>query len=289
MYNPRIGDIIRITGSRSSNYITDKAEIKAINTPQSIVVQDLTGEYDCTNIVNPSDLELIKNVQTNSEATNNQPKFKIGDKIEILSKTNQSQAESLEYFYKNNGHQEYYTINNINTVYKNEYVINGSNFAEQDLRLYEEPTTEPYKFKVGDKVKILGKTNYGPFYTLEDFYSSHLRKDYYTIDECSNNEYIIEKHAFAERDLELYEPNNKTLINKLNNNKTMINLKESYNNIFTKEPKKSFIRLGVTDEKDFLTQDGRAIFDKWLLSQHKDKFYEEIIVPMKKELEKNKK
>ena len=266
MYNPRIGDIIRITGSRSSNYITDKAEIKAINTPQSIVVQDLTGEYDCTNTINPSDLELIEPAQANSEATNNQPKFKIGDKIEILSKTNQSQAESLEYFYKNNGHQEYYTINNINTVYKNEYVINGSNFAEQDLRLYEEPTTEQYKFKVGDKVEVLSKTSKGQICGINDFNRDYGIYDYYTINKTriidDEKTYLIANFYFAEEDLKLYEEKekedktlchlcgsvekdsyctNKSCIehtryepNKLNqstNNKTtMINIRTSYNN-----------------------------------------------------------
>ena len=125
--------------------------------------------------------------------------------------------------------------------------------------------------------------------TLNDFCIEHGGKTYYTIENTIriSNEYVIKDHIFAARDLELYEPNK---LNQSNANKTtMINLRTSYNNIFKKEPQKSFEKLGITDENGFLTTDGRAIFDKWRLKRNQDEFFKEIVEPMKKQMEKDKK
>ena len=44
--------------------------------------------------------------------------------------------------------------------------------------------------------------------------------------------------------------------------------------------------MGITDEQGFLSEEGTAIFNKWLLDKKKDEFYKEIVEPMKKEMEK---
>ena len=69
----------------------------------------------------------------------------------------------------------------------------------------------------------------------------------------------------------------------------MNNLKTSFNNLFKKEPQKSFEELEITDERGFLSVDGTEIFNKWLLEKNKDKFYEEIVKPMKDKIKKDKK
>ena len=59
-------------------------------------------------------------------------------------------------------------------------------------------------------------------------------------------------------------------------NKNM-NIKEKFNQLFLKEPEKSFRKVGITDESDILTEDGQNIFLSWLLKQKGEQFKKEIV------------
>lgn len=56
---------------------------------------------------------------------------------------------------------------------------------------------------------------------------------------------------------------------------------------FKKEPEKSFIKAGITDTSDALTQDGRILFLGWLLEQNKEAFKKEVVDPILEEMKKN--
>lgn len=47
-----------------------------------------------------------------------------------------------------------------------------------------------------------------------------------------------------------------------------------------KEPIKSFIKHGILDENEQLTNQGREVFIEWLLSKHQDEFYKEVVQKM---------
>jgi len=66
----------------------------------------------------------------------------------------------------------------------------------------------------------------------------------------------------------------------------MTNLKSKIKNLFRSEPEKSFIKTGIMNESEELTQDGKDIFLSWLFEQNKEEFNEEIV---KKLLESEKK
>lgn len=75
-----------------------------------------------------------------------------------------------------------------------------------------------------------------------------------------------------------------------NNNNNNMNLIETFRRIGLKEPEKSLIDLGFMNKDEELTSDGQTLFLTWLLQQHKDKFFEEIVKPIKAyEDEKSKK
>lgn len=47
-----------------------------------------------------------------------------------------------------------------------------------------------------------------------------------------------------------------------------------------KEPIKSFIKHGILDENEQLTNQGREVFIEWLLYKHQDEFYKEVVQKM---------
>ena len=57
----------------------------------------------------------------------------------------------------------------------------------------------------------------------------------------------------------------------------MSNLKEKFALVFKTEPHKSFRKAGITDGDDLLTEDGKAIFLKWLLDRFGSDFKSEVV------------
>ena len=69
-----------------------------------------------------------------------------------------------------------------------------------------------------------------------------------------------------------------------------MNLIETFRKLGLKEPEKSLIELGFMNEQEELTSEGQTLFMSWLLQEYKDKFYEEVVKPIKEyQDEKNKK
>lgn len=79
---------------------------------------------------------------------------------------------------------------------------------------------------------------------------------------------------------------------KSNNTITMGSLLSKFKNLTLGEPDKSFLKAGVIDEKKDLTDEGKVVFDQFLLDKFKDEFNKEVVQPIlegDKELEANKK
>lgn len=59
--------------------------------------------------------------------------------------------------------------------------------------------------------------------------------------------------------------------------KNGMNLKDKMALVFKGEPQKSFIKAGVMNNDETLTEDGRAVFEAWLLKKHGDEFKKEVV------------
>jgi len=74
---------------------------------------------------------------------------------------------------------------------------------------------------------------------------------------------------------------------KLINNFNKMNIKEKFVLALTKEPQKSFRKVGITNGDDILTDDGEKVFISWLLhSKFAEEFKKDVVVDMLKELRK---
>lgn len=70
---------------------------------------------------------------------------------------------------------------------------------------------------------------------------------------------------------------------------TPMNLVEKFALTLTKEPKKSFRKLGIIDGNDLPTQEGARIFITWLLlSKYAEEFKKDVVDGMLKDLEAKK-
>lgn len=67
------------------------------------------------------------------------------------------------------------------------------------------------------------------------------------------------------------------------NNGVSMNLVENFKSLFVKEPQKSFRKLGITDNSDILTEDGKTLFLTWLFNKHSDDFKKEVVDVLLKE------
>lgn len=65
--------------------------------------------------------------------------------------------------------------------------------------------------------------------------------------------------------------------NNILNNKTNMTTLEKFSLVFKKEPEKSFVKAGITNSDDLLTDDGQKIFLSWLLKKHGDEFNKEVV------------
>ena len=133
------------------------------------------------------------------------------------------------------------------------------------------------KFKVGDKVRVLNKTTGN---ALSEFYSFVCKKSFYRIIEemDGDGDYKVgiedKSRYFKESDLELYN-------NKFNNK--IMDIKEKFVALFIKEPEKTFRKAGITNGDGFLTDDGRSVFESYLLNKFGDDFKKEVVDLMLKE------
>lgn len=123
------------------------------------------------------------------------------------------------------------------------------------------------KFKVGDKVKVLGQR-----------YGGHRIGTLGTIIGTFGSDclWIVndkgETHYNWEGELEL-----------ISDNKNNMNIKEKFTLAFKSEPEKSFRQAGITNGDDFLTEDGVKIFLGWLLKKHGTEFKTDVVDELLKE------
>lgn len=62
-------------------------------------------------------------------------------------------------------------------------------------------------------------------------------------------------------------------------------LAEKFALLFTKEPYKSFRKVGITNGDDVLTSQGANIFLTWMLNKHADEFNTDVVAKLLKEQE----
>jgi len=140
-------------------------------------------------------------------------KFKVGDKVKILSKSTGSSWGSCRDSYPNNiGYVTGYEDDNIVTVWKFMDKDNGNFFLEKDLELIKE-----IKFKIGDKVKILSKSTGRSWESCRDLYFNNIGYvNGYEDDNIVLVWNVIEKNNgnfFLEKDLELIKKGEKKMEN----------------------------------------------------------------------------
>ena len=122
-------------------------------------------------------------------------------------------------------------------------------------------------YKAGDRVIYLGKDS--SWYNEECEVLSFSASDGLRMKRLSNGEIGIE------RDLSKIK-----LISK------NMNIKEKFALALTKEPMKSFRKVGITNGDNLLTEDGMNIFLSWLLNtKFADEFKKDVVDDMIKEVE----
>lgn len=90
---------------------------------------------------------------------------------------------------------------------------------------------------------------------------------------------------FAETDLlKVYSTNNATMATK-----TTMSILEKAKLIMKKEPNKTFIKAGIMDMSDNLTNDGKELFMNFLLEKNQEAFKKEVVDPIVAEQEKESK
>ena len=132
------------------------------------------------------------------------------------------------------------------------------------------------KFKVGDKVKINGKSVMSGS-DWEDNYDNNIGYvtkiigrgngiDTFNCIVVDNKPNTNDGYYFASQDLELISLTKKNM-----------NIKEKFVLAITPEPQKSFRKAGITNGDDLLTEDGMNIFLSWLLKKNQDDFKEKVV------------
>lgn len=76
---------------------------------------------------------------------------------------------------------------------------------------------------------------------------------------------------------------------KINNNNIMSDIKTKFATMFLAEPKKTFRKAGITNGDNILTEDGKTVFLGYLLEKFGDDFKKDVVDPMTKEDEEEKK
>lgn len=66
-----------------------------------------------------------------------------------------------------------------------------------------------------------------------------------------------------------------------------MNLKQMYNNLFVKEPEKTFIKIGIMNEDRTLTSDGKDLYLNWEFEKNKDAFKKEVADPILEDMKKD--
>lgn len=109
---------------------------------------------------------------------------------------------------------------------------------------------------------------------------------YYNTNEITYgcNDHIVGKKYTAQEFLDKYQvptfKYGKSLPEPTNKIMTITN---KFALAFKKEPEKSFIKAGITDNEGFLTVDGGKIFLSWLLKKNGDAFKAEVVDDLLKE------
>lgn len=79
-----------------------------------------------------------------------------------------------------------------------------------------------------------------------------------------------------------------TLIERENSMKNM-SLVQSFKLLLKTEPEKTLMKVGITDEQDNLTTDGKALYDAWKFQQDKAAFTAAVATPLLADQEAEKK
>jgi hypothetical protein len=70
------------------------------------------------------------------------------------------------------------------------------------------------------------------------------------------------------------------------NNITNMSIIQKFALAFKKEPEKSFVKAGITNSDDFLTEDGLKIFLAWMLKKHGEEFKTDVVDGLLEEIAK---
>lgn len=130
------------------------------------------------------------------------------------------------------------------------------------------------KFKVGDKVRIVkdeascGLRDDNPEYLIITNDVNHDGKTYYYTGYSKEGVQLGKcNYCIEDQHLDYYK----------GNKSIMTNLKEKFLAITRKEPQKSFVAKGITNTDDTLTEEGREIFEAWLLRKNATDFKKEVV------------
>jgi len=153
------------------------------------------------------------------------------------------------------------------------------------------------KFKEGDKVrvkeaskvKLVTDCNTGSDngtkleYLILRQYNDVGPLSWFAYDKNDDNFDRCSDHDMTEDDIELYDK-------PINSNKNIfMTIIEKFKSAMMKEPLKSFVKFGITDEKGTLTTDGQALFIQHMFEQNQASFVKEVVDVLKAEEEKDSK
>lgn len=68
-----------------------------------------------------------------------------------------------------------------------------------------------------------------------------------------------------------------------------MDIKQRFLNSLKREPERSLMKSGITNQDDMLTSDGKEIFLAWLLQKNGLEFKKEVVDEMLKEIKKEEK
>ncbi len=124
-----------------------------------------------------------------------------------------------------------------------------------------------YQFKVGDRFKVVGGLTA----------NTHCEGDTGVVVKVhGNNKYDLKWDKDGTYTTYWTNDNDMKLISSSN----MKTLKEKFALKFKKEPEKSFIKAGILDMNENLTEEGREVFESYLLKKFGEDFKTEVVDPI---------
>lgn len=132
------------------------------------------------------------------------------------------------------------------------------------------------KFKVGDRVE----------FENDEFFIGEISDYHYLWSDNTKFNGKVGKLDPRSRGFKYSYAVYEASIKLIEESKNNMNIKSIYKNITRKEPERSFVKAGITDSNDELTQEGKDLFLSFLLEQHKDEFNKTVVQPILEEQKK---